>query len=92
MCFGEVGGRTDACSGRVEIYKDSEWGTICDEGLDDVEGNLVCYEAGCGPLKSIQPSAFFGEGSGSLLTDDLQLFWERELGAQLQLGEPNRRV
>ncbi len=62
---------TAACSGRVEIYKDSEWGTICDEGLDDVEGNLVCYEAGCGPLISIQPSAFFGEGSGSLLTDDL---------------------
>ncbi|XP_016390826.1 deleted in malignant brain tumors 1 protein-like isoform X2 [Sinocyclocheilus rhinocerous] len=62
---------TDACSGRVEIYKDSDWGTICDEGLDDVEGNLVCYEAGCGPLISIQPSAFFKEGSGSVLTDDL---------------------
>ncbi|XP_073694584.1 scavenger receptor cysteine-rich type 1 protein M130 [Garra rufa] len=65
---------SNACSGRVEIYKDSEWGTICDEGLDDVEGNLVCYEVGCGPLISIQPSAFFGEGSGTLLTDDLNCF------------------
>uniref|UniRef100_A0A8C2A6K4 Soluble scavenger receptor cysteine-rich domain-containing protein SSC5D n=1 Tax=Cyprinus carpio TaxID=7962 RepID=A0A8C2A6K4_CYPCA len=62
---------TNACSGRVEIYKDSEWGTICDEGLGNIEGNLVCFEAGCGPLISIQPSAFFGEGSGSLLTDNL---------------------
>ncbi|XP_059360804.1 deleted in malignant brain tumors 1 protein [Carassius carassius] len=64
----------NACSGRVEIYKDSDWGTICDEGLDNAEGNLVCYEVGCGPLKSIQPSAFFGEGTGPLLTDDLNCY------------------
>lgn len=61
------------CSGRVEIYSD-DWGTICDEGLDEVEGEMICIEAGCSSLISIHSGALFGEGSGPLLTDDLNCF------------------
>ncbi|KAG1952787.1 deleted in malignant brain tumors 1 protein [Pimephales promelas] len=61
------------CSGRVEIYRDN-WGTICYEGLDEVEGQMICMEAGCGPLISIHSGDLYGEGSGPILTDDLNCF------------------
>ncbi|KAI7792165.1 putative deleted in malignant brain tumors 1 protein, partial [Triplophysa rosa] len=67
---------TSSCSGRVEIYTD-DWGTICD--MDATEGNMICMEVGCGPLSVVKKSAFFGEGSGPLLTDDLNCFGNENL-------------
>ncbi|XP_077091698.1 scavenger receptor cysteine-rich domain-containing protein DMBT1-like [Siphateles boraxobius] len=61
------------CSGRAEIYSD-DWGTICVEGLDEVEGQMICIEAGCGPFMSMHSGSLFGEGSGPLLTDDMNCF------------------
>lgn len=63
----------DGCSGRVEIYSE-DWGTICDEGLDEVEGQMICIETGCGPFISMHSGDLFGEGSGPLLTDDMNCF------------------
>ncbi|XDV24639.1 hypothetical protein PO909_028757 [Leuciscus waleckii] len=63
----------NGCSGRVEIYRE-DWGTICDEGLDVDEGQMICIEAGCGPFISMHSGDLFGEGSGPLLTDDMNCF------------------
>ncbi|XP_051976520.1 deleted in malignant brain tumors 1 protein-like [Xyrauchen texanus] len=63
----------NACSGTVEMYME-EWGTVCDEGFDEVEANMICMEVGCGPISKVKTGAFFGEGSGSSLTDDLNCF------------------
>ncbi|XP_055045873.2 scavenger receptor cysteine-rich type 1 protein M130 [Misgurnus anguillicaudatus] len=63
----------NTCSGRVEIYTD-DWGTVCDQDLDSIEGNMICTEAGCGPLQSVKTGAFYGQGTGPLLTDDLNCY------------------
>ncbi|XP_019213853.1 deleted in malignant brain tumors 1 protein-like [Oreochromis niloticus] len=58
------------CSGRVEIYHSSDWGTICDDGWDLNDAEVVCRYLDCGTaLRAI--SAVFGEGSGQIWLDDV---------------------
>ena len=40
-----VGGGSER-EGRVEIYYNNEWGSICDDHWTQVEGDVVCRELG----------------------------------------------
>ena len=39
-------GGINKLEGRVEIQYQGIWGTICDEGWDDIDVNVVCKELG----------------------------------------------
>ena len=57
-----VGG-TNGREGRVEIMYQGIWGTICDNGWDDIDATVVCREMGYSHGNAIR-QAQFGLGTG----------------------------
>ncbi|XP_071845497.1 scavenger receptor cysteine-rich type 1 protein M160-like isoform X2 [Apostichopus japonicus] len=63
-----VGG-TNPYEGRVEVFIDGEWGTVCDDSWDINDVQVVCRQLGFGHALNAVGYSGFGPGSGSILMD-----------------------
>ncbi|KAM4663588.1 galectin-3-binding protein-like [Discoglossus pictus] len=59
-------------AGRVEVYYNGNWGTICDDLWDIQDASVVCNSFGFFGAKSATAGGFFPAGTGPILLDDMQ--------------------
>ena len=65
-----VNGSTEL-EGRVEIYHDGEWGTVCDDRFVSEDAEVVCRQLGY-TGGEVHLRAAFGAGTGKIWMDDVR--------------------
>ena len=65
-----VGGSSEA-EGRVEVFQNGRWGTVCSLGWDLRDATVVCRQLGYGTAVGAPRGAAFGKGSGPIWYDNV---------------------
>ena len=55
---------TSPLEGRVEVFYNNQWGTVCGQGANYYDARVICWHLGYGDALSLKRRAEFGEGTG----------------------------
>ncbi|CAH3104906.1 unnamed protein product [Porites lobata] len=67
-----VNGTDSILQGRVEVFNNGTWGTVCDDSWNLTNANVVCRELGVERAVKAHVSATFGQGNGTIWMDDVR--------------------
>ncbi|XP_060564027.1 deleted in malignant brain tumors 1 protein-like [Ruditapes philippinarum] len=71
--------------GRLEVWYDGSWGTVCDNGFDTLSATVVCKMLHYQPTNPLVfGSAYFGAGKSPILLDDVECKGNETLLSQCQ--------
>ena len=65
-------GANSTVEGRVEVFHDGEWGTVCDDSFDLNDAHVICRQLKLGRGVEARSRAKYGQGTGKIFIDDLQ--------------------
>ena len=68
--------------GRLEVYHNGTWGTVCDDGFNDAAARFVCYSLGFGYVGREMNISRYGIGTGQIWLDDINC-----IGKERHIGE-----
>ena len=57
--------------GRVEVYYNGIWGTVCNNSWDLNDAQVVCNELGLGKAVGVDHDAFYAPSSGEIWLDNV---------------------
>ena len=66
-----IGGSTYK-EGRVEMYYNSTWGTVCDDHWDSLDAQVVCRQLGFSYYGTALTGSSVTDGSGQIWLDDVK--------------------
>jgi len=71
-----LAGGPSRCAGRLEVSRNGQWGTVCDDGWSGRNADVVCRELGCGTAEAVgdlpRERPRFGPGAGRIWLDDVR--------------------
>ncbi|XP_029441640.1 deleted in malignant brain tumors 1 protein-like [Rhinatrema bivittatum] len=60
-----------SCEGKVEVYYNNTWGSVCDHDWDIRDAAMVCRQAGCGPAMEATAEVGVSTDSGPVWLDNV---------------------
>ncbi|KAI6656892.1 hypothetical protein LOD99_16194 [Oopsacas minuta] len=69
--FNHTSGNVSLTEGRVEVYHNGVWGTICDDDWSQSEAQVACRQLGFESAVTAVSEAQFGEGSSPIWMDQV---------------------
>uniref|UniRef100_A0A671TCL8 Soluble scavenger receptor cysteine-rich domain-containing protein SSC5D n=1 Tax=Sinocyclocheilus anshuiensis TaxID=1608454 RepID=A0A671TCL8_9TELE len=81
---------SSSCSGRVQVFHDGIWGTVCYNGWDLLDANVVCSELGCGEAKEVKLAEYFGKSSGQIWLTKVKCFGNESSLTECPVGEADK--
>ncbi|KAJ8371357.1 hypothetical protein SKAU_G00113850 [Synaphobranchus kaupii] len=66
-----LAGGNHSSEGRVEVYHQGHWGTVCDDSWGQEEALVVCRQLGFQGAHAAVEGGAYGQGSGPIWLDDL---------------------
>ena len=70
----------------MEVYHNGEWGTVCDNGWDLNDAQVVCNELGVGRAIDAKHDSFYGKGNGKIWLNNVDC-----IGTELTIKRCSRR-
>ena len=63
---------SDKWSGRLEVFYEGAWGTVCDDEWDLNDAHVVCRSMGFGDASEATTGASFGQGTVDIALDNVR--------------------